>query len=276
MNQNLTAPLVSVITPFFNAKGFLKRVVDSVQKQCVLCEHILVDDGSDDGSKLVLSDLASKNQGIRAIYLDKNSGPIIARNAGIAAATGRYLAFLDVDDFWLPGKLEKQLAFMHKMDCAISFTDYRFVSEDGRKIGRLVHGPGKIGWHLHHMTRYLGCLTIVVDREKVPDFMFPAISPAYRAEDFLAWSSVIVATGSALRCPFDLARYSVVQNSRSSKSIRASVSVWKLYRNVEKISRLSSCFYFISYALFALSKRIYCRPLFPRETIDHDCLCSFL
>ena len=269
-------PVVSVITPVFNAERYLRRVVKSVQQQSISFEHILIDDGSTDVSRLILSNLELIYPTIKIIFLDKNSGPIIARNVGIAAATGRYLAFLDADDFWLPEKLEKQIAFMQKEECAISFTDYRFVSDDGGLIGELVHGPNKIGWRLHHMTRYLGCLTIIIDREKIPDFIFPSINPSYRAEDFLAWAYVLTKTDAALRCPFDLARYSVVRNSRSSYIFRAIISVWRLYRKVEKISLFSSLLYFTLYIFFSLSKRIYCRPRFLTETIDKDCLWYYL
>ena len=267
---------VSVITPVHNGAKYLLRVVESVKRQNSDVEHILVDDCSNDDSWEIMQYLASVYLHIRVFKLQSNSGPVIARNVAIAAATGRYLAFLDVDDFWLPEKLEKQLVFMRKMNCAISFTDYRIVSQDGRQIGRLVHGLAKIGWRLHHMTRYLGCLTIIIDREKIHDFIFLSVSSTYRAEDFLAWSKVLVQTGSALRCPFDLARYSLVPNSRSSKIIPVTISVWKLYRIVEKISLIPSIFYFISYIVFALLKRIYCRPHFSSETIDKDCSWYFL
>ncbi len=154
--------------------------------------------------------------------------------------------------------------------CALSFSDYRFVSEDGHKVGKRIQGFSEIGWHLHHMTRYLGCLTIVIDRNKLPDFYFPDITPAYRAEDFLAWSHCIQKTGPALRCPHDLARYAVVPNSRSSIARRAAISVWKLYRNVEQINFGLAGIYFMAYAAGVSLKRYQCRPHSDRQTVDTD------
>jgi teichuronic acid biosynthesis glycosyltransferase TuaG len=263
-------PLVSIITPNFNGERFIRRVVESVRMQNYQVEHIVVDDCSTDGSWALLLNLSKKYPWLKPFRLEQNSGPVVARNQAIALAEGRFLAFLDVDDFWLPYKLQKQIDFMIDKECVLSFSDYRFVSEDGRYIGRRIQGLNQIGWHLHHMTRYLGCLTIVLDREKFPNFKFPDIQTALRAEDFLAWSFCIQQHGPALRCPIDLARYSVVENSRSSYKRRAITSVWNLYRYTESIPIFLSIIYFIFFILGASWKRYWYRPFIIRHKIDED------
>jgi glycosyltransferase involved in cell wall biosynthesis len=268
-NDTSLKPLVSIITPNFNGKRFIHRVVECVRQQNYHIEHFIVDDCSIDGSWGLIIELASKYPWIKPIKLNKNSGPIYARNEAIKTASGRYLAFLDVDDFWLPGKLSTQISFMQKHNCGISFTDYRFVSEDGNLIGRRIQGFNSIGGHLHHMTRYLGCLTIIVDKEKFTNFLIPNITPSYRAEDFLAWRDYMSHIGEpALRCPYDLARYSIVSNSRSSHLVRSAKSVWLLYRNVEQLSFLKSALYFVCYSMFVIFKKAYFRPIFKREQVD--------
>lgn len=259
-------PLVSVITPVYNASRFLSRLVECVQEQHgVNYEHIIVDDCSTDDSLAVLLRLAANDKKIKLIQSPKNRGVVEARNAAISVAKGKYLAFLDADDLWMPDKLKIQSRFMEENGVALSFSDYRFISEDGSKIGRLLRGPNRIGWSLHHMSRYLGCLTIMVDREKCPDFSFGDVSSEYRAEDFLAWSKIIIKTGPAVRCPHDLARYAVVPNSRSSSGSRAAKSVWRLYRDIEGVALFPAIVYFIAYVAFATVKRIYCRPIWPRK-----------
>lgn len=265
-----TQPLVSIITPNFNGERFIRRVVESVQQQNYPVEHIIVDDCSTDGSWSLLQELCLEYPWLKPVRLEQNAGPVVARNRAIEMAQGRFLAFLDVDDFWLPHKLQTQVDFMLSKGCVLSFSDYRFVSEDGRKIGRRLQGFNQIGWHLHHMTRYLGCLTIVLDREKYPDFKIPDITPAYRAEDFLTWSACIQRHGASLRCPHDLARYAVVENSRSSGKRRAAGSVWKLYRDIESIPLPSALFYFIVYALGVSWKRYWNRPFMKRAEVDRD------
>lgn len=261
--------LVSIITPNYNGLRFIRRLIESVKRQRCSFEHIIVDDCSTDGSWALLEKLGQEYSWLKPVRLEQNSGPVVARNRAIELAQGRFLAFLDVDDFWLPDKLQKQVDFMLKKDCVLSFSDYRFVSEDGMQIGRRLSGFDQVDWHLHHMTRYLGCLTIVLDREKYPDFRIPEIRPATRAEDFLAWSQCIQHFGPALRCPHDLARYAVVPNSRSAAK-KGSISVWRLYRHLERIPLHMAAFYFFAYAAGVFWKRYWNRPFMKRAEVDQD------
>jgi glycosyltransferase involved in cell wall biosynthesis len=273
----MRVPVVSVITPVYNSARFLPRLFACVANQVgVYIEHILVDDCSTDCSLQLMNRLAAGNESIHIISMPKNQGPVVARNIAISAARGKYLAFLDADDYWLPNKCMLQSQFMEVTGVALSFSDYRFISEDGRLVGRRLRGPASVGWTVHHLTRYLGCLTIMVNREQCLDFEFPEISPSYRAEDFLAWSAVISKHGPALRCKHDLARYSVVQNSRSSNAPKAALSVWKLYRVVEKIPFLKASIFFGIYCLFAALKRLYCRPHWTSKKVDAEWSTAYL
>lgn len=264
-----TTPLVSVITPAYNASPFLGRLVSCVQAQTgITYEHIIVDDASIDDTGARLAEYATSDDRIRVITCRRNVGVVQARNLAITEARGRFLAFLDADDAWLPGKLRHQVDFMLSKSAAISYTDYRFMSADGARVGRILKGPGRVGWHFHHMTRYLGCLTIMIDRAKCPDFSFGSVSSEYRAEDFLAWSKVLKQHRYAYRCPLDLARYAVVENSRSSDGRRAAKSVWRLYVDVEGLPRLWAAFYFLCYVVFSTAKRYLCRPRWPAEKFD--------
>jgi glycosyltransferase involved in cell wall biosynthesis len=103
---NAAPPLVSVIVPVFNGARFLADALASILEQRVEdLEIVVVDDGSTDGSR----ELAEGTAGVRVLS-QKNRGPAGARNAGIAAARGDVLAFLDSDDLWPPGRLERDLA----------------------------------------------------------------------------------------------------------------------------------------------------------------------
>ena len=261
---------VSVITPNFNGIRYLERAIEAVRRQNFSLEHIIVDDCSSDGSWDLLITLSAKYNWLRPIRLSRNSGPVAARNEAIKVAKGRFISFLDVDDIWLPSKLSTQIPYMIENNSAISFSDYRFMSEDGVKIGKLLKGPNRVGWYLHHATRYIGCLTVIVDRYHLPNFYFTSISPSYRAEDFLAFASAIKKSGYALRCPNDLARYSIVPASRSSNLIRNAVSIWRIYRVIEKIPFITSIMLFISFALIASYKRLRYRPTKPRASVDSD------
>lgn len=271
------SPLVSIITPVYNAADFLPRLFECVKNQHgIAVEHILVDDCSSDNSLQIMRDLAAGNASMKIIVVPKNEGPVIAGNLAIREARGKYLAFFDADDYWLPNKLLVQSQFMEETGAALSFSDYRFISEDGHLIGRPLSGPDRVGWSSHHMTRYLGCLTIMINRERCVDFHFPDIAPSFRVEDFLAWSGIILRHGPAQRCKHDLARYAVVAHSRSSGAFRAARSVWKLYSTVENIPFFEAFFYFIVYGVLITAKRSWFKPRWRADEIDGTLSNSYL
>ncbi len=113
-NTKTNSPLVSVILCTFNRKHLLPRALDSVQKQTLSSwQLVVVDDGSTDGSERFLLPF-HKNEH-RSIYLRQpNQGLAKARNAGLKLATGTYVAFLDSDDEYLPGHLQRSVSFLQR------------------------------------------------------------------------------------------------------------------------------------------------------------------
>lgn len=125
-------PIVSVVIPVFNGAPFVAKAVESIRAQGVPdVEIIVVDDGSTDGTQTVLAQLAAA-AGIRWFQQD-HGGPARSRNRGISEAAGEFIALLDCDDIWLPGKLEAQLGIMRaRPDVGLVHTDYEVVDEQGR------------------------------------------------------------------------------------------------------------------------------------------------
>lgn len=104
-------PLVSVVIPAYNCERYIARAVRSVLGQTYTnFECIVIDDGSTDGTAAVVEGFGERVRLIRQC----NGGASAARNAGIAAAQGRYIAFLDSDDYWLSSKLECQVEIMRE------------------------------------------------------------------------------------------------------------------------------------------------------------------
>ena len=107
--------LVSIITPSYNSEKFISSCINSVISQTYTnWEMIIVDDFSSDNTILHINKLASKEQRIKAFFLDNNVGAAEARNIALRKGRGDYIAFIDSDDCWHPKKLEKQIAFMQK------------------------------------------------------------------------------------------------------------------------------------------------------------------
>lgn len=116
-NPEHALPLVSVVIPTFNAERFVERALTSVASQTLKStETIVIDDASKDRTTAVVRTWQSR--GVRLLAQAVNRGPAAARNIGIRAATGMYVAFLDADDEWMPEKLERQVAVLTKNPAA--------------------------------------------------------------------------------------------------------------------------------------------------------------
>jgi teichuronic acid biosynthesis glycosyltransferase TuaG len=265
----MSAIEISVITPARNAASFIAETLRSVAMQSwPHYEHLVVDDASTDSTREMIKAAAVNDPRVRGIFLDTNVGSIASRNVAIRQARGRYLAFLDADDVWLPRKLEVQFNFMRDRDVAMSFTDYRHMSMDGVFVGRRIAGPSIVDWKVLHTSRYIGCLTVMLDRNRLPDFHFPNVFPAVRAEDFLAWSNAIKVVKFAYRCPADLARYRLQKHSRSSRRAGALSNVWRLYRDVEGIPFLTAFYFLLNFSASSAMKHFRGRPKIARTVVD--------
>ncbi|MCP5002593.1 MAG: glycosyltransferase [Planctomycetes bacterium] len=139
-------PLVSVVIPTFNSGKFVVQAVKSVLEQSYRSlEVLVVDDGSTDNTKVLLSDF---NDSIKYHYRE-NKGPSAARNFGIKMAKGEYVSFLDADDLWIPGKIEVQLDFFERYrDLGLLFSDVEEFDEDKilpKRFSYAVQSYGKDG-----------------------------------------------------------------------------------------------------------------------------------
>jgi glycosyltransferase involved in cell wall biosynthesis len=118
MSQSTIAPRISIVTAFFNAEPFIAETIESVLAQDYRdFELLLVDDGSTDGSTSIAKDYARKHPGVIR-YLEHvehaNRGAAASRNLGLREARGEFVATLDADDCWAPGKLREQVTILER------------------------------------------------------------------------------------------------------------------------------------------------------------------
>jgi teichuronic acid biosynthesis glycosyltransferase TuaG len=245
---------VSVVMPAYNAEATLESSIRSVQAQTREdWELIVVDDGSADRTVELAQAAAAADPRIRVIR-QRNRGVAAARNVGIDAARGRYLAFLDADDTWLPGKLSRQLAFMSWHDSALSATAYRRQWRD--RLGPLFHVPDVITYETSLKSRPFISITVMVDtwqvRVRMPSIARGSLIP----EDLVAWLSILRDGVVAHGLDEDLARYRVMDQSRSSNKLKCAYQVWRVYRDFERLDVVSSSWYFTHYAVRSVASRI--------------------
>lgn len=135
MNKEIDDVLISVVMPVFNAGNYLAGAIDSILNQTFgNFEFVIINDGSTDGSKAVIEQYASQDHRIRAVH-HINRGISITRNEGLRLARGRYIAWMDADDFSMPERLATQYTFMEQHpDVVATGTGVRLIDPDGEEL----------------------------------------------------------------------------------------------------------------------------------------------
>ena len=128
----VTSELVSIIMPAYNATEFILESIDSVLQQTYPnWELLVVDDCSSDDTYKLVEQLCTTDVRIKLYCLERNSGVAAARNFAINKSAGKYLAFLDSDDLWLPEKIEAQMELIQeRADISLVFCDYESFGGD--------------------------------------------------------------------------------------------------------------------------------------------------
>lgn len=179
--------MVSVIMPSYNTAEYIAESIQSVLNQTYTnWELIIVDDCSTDNTDETVEPYLSDS---RIFYLknDKNSGAAVSRNRALREAKGKWIAFLDSDDLWLPEKLEKQIAFMENNGYHFSCTSYIEIDEESKPNGKCVTGPKRITKHGMYNYCWLGCLTVMYDAEYVGLIQIADIK---KNNDYAMWLKV--------------------------------------------------------------------------------------
>lgn len=227
-------PEITVVIPTYNRASIVSRAVESVLAQ-THDDHeiILVDDGSTDDTKGRLARYGSR---IRYIY-QENRGPSSARNAGLVNAQGRYIAFCDSDDRFLPSKLEKQIAYVrNNPDCHFLYTWYYNVNEHG-EITKLrkpatCQSQEQLQYYLFTRKFTIRTSTVLVDRSCFDRAGFFNEKYWY-SQDWDMWLR-LAAHYQGYCLEEALAEYWLHQENRSSLSVRTyhpeiRESILKLY-----------------------------------------------
>jgi teichuronic acid biosynthesis glycosyltransferase TuaG len=239
--------LISIITPNFNGGHFIHRAYKSICSQTHSnWEWIVVDDFSNDNA-IILESLMSEDHRIKLIKLDSNKGAATARNTGLDNATGNYIAFLDMDDFWLPEKLEVSLEFMTREGVNFVYSNYRKYLTTSGEISVPIIAPKKITYADLLKTCSICTSTVVISKGLIGD---TRMSPRLRqGQDYVFWLQILARVDGARRCSEkSLTLYSIGHVSLSSNKLKKAIGQWSIYREHLKLGILPSAYYFVNYA----------------------------
>ena len=241
---------VSIIMPNYNGEKYLPESIGSVIAQSYTnWELLVVDDCSTDRSVDLIEKYVAGNPKIFLFRNERNVGAAGSRNRALEQAKGRWIAFLDADDVWLPQKLERQLRFMQDRGCSLSFTDYLVIDEFSEEKALFV--PSKEEYTYQNILRKndIGCLTVIYDADAIGKYPMP--EKAVKREDYACWLAILKGcNGYCLHDP--LAKYRV-HSSVSSNKIKMAKYQWNVYR-LEKVCFPKAVWYMCCWAFFGLHK----------------------
>lgn len=243
---------VSVITPAYNCADTITRCVESVAAQTLRpLEQIIVDDGSNDETLKVLRSLESTYDFVK-VFSQSNQGAGPARNQAIEASRGRFISFLDADDYWRPRKLERQIEFMLTNNVAFSYGSYQIVHSDKSEATRKFTPPNQLIYKQLLTSCPIGCLTAVYDTVAAGKVYMPELR---RGQDWALWLKLTRGGLTAHKYPGCEAVYTVQTNSLSGNKLRKFFDVFKVYTCSENINSVAALYYTVIHAFRVLATR---------------------
>ena len=240
--------------PCHNGSAFLRQAVDSVLSQTYEdWELLIIDDASTDGSAAVAKEYCAKDSRIKLLHTERSTGmPATTRNVGIEAAAGRFIAFLDCDDQWLPGKLEHQLPLFKQENCAAVFSFYKKMNASGNIRSAVVTSLASVDFDQLLDGNCIGNLTGIYDTAKVGKVFQKEI----HHEDYLMWLQVLKKGFIARNTGTVEAYYRESCSSVSGSKLKALGWTWDIYRKELGLPLGASALHFIRYGVKGLLKKI--------------------
>ncbi len=244
-------PDISIVMPIYNGEEYIFKSIESIIIQTYFnWELIIVDDCSSDNSRLILNSFAETDSRIKLYINSSNMGPAYSRNLAIEKASGKYVAFLDSDDIWMPSKLEKQFTFMENNKYLFSYTQYAIIDENDNFI-KLFKPRNSVNYNAILKTCDIGCSTVMYNAGKLGKHYMENIK---RGQDYTLWLKLLKITKTANCICEDLTKYRIRANSLSRNKFKKARGQWFIYRAIEKLSFGSSIWYFCQYAVYGFLK----------------------
>lgn len=243
-------PEISIITPSYNSSQYLEETIQSVLNQTFKdWEWLITDDCSKDNSAEIIQKY--NDDRIKLVVLEKNEGAGNARNNALERAKGRYITFLDSDDYWQPNFLEKMLKFMKENKAELAYSGYARCNENLVPVLKDFEADKEVNFNNLLKTCRLSLLSSMYDSQRVGKFFFPVGS---KREDHIMWLNLLkeIPIGKPLK--ETLAKYRMREGSISRNKMNIIEDQYLVYRKFMKFSVMKSVYYTCCWAFNGFAK----------------------
>ena len=243
-------PEVSIITPCYNSSKFLQQTVDSVLNQTFTdWEWLITDDKSTDNSVEIIRKV--NDERIKLTVAEKNGGAGHARNLSLEKASGRFITFLDADDFWEPNFLEEMVSFMKKENAELAYSNYSRCDENLIPKIDDFKADKNVSFNNLLKTCRLSLLSSMYDSQRVGKEFFPERS---KREDHVMWLNLLKKIPVGKPLPKTMAKYRMHASSISRKKTNIMLDQYLVYKDYMKFSTLKSMYYTANWAINGFMK----------------------
>ncbi|QOW10835.1 glycosyltransferase family 2 protein [Kaistella flava (ex Peng et al. 2021)] len=243
-------PEVSIITPCYNSSKFLEKTIQSVLNQKLTdWEWLITDDCSSDDSIEIIKNINDPR--IILTIAKKNGGAGHARNLSLEKATGKFITFLDADDYWEPDFLEEMVSFMKKEKAELVYSNYARCDENLNPKIADFEADKEVTFDNLLKTCRLSLLSSMYDSERVGKEFFPAGS---KREDHVMWLNLLKKIPVGKPLPKTMAKYRMHASSISRKKTNIMKDQYLVYKDHMNFSTLKSWYYTANWALNGFMK----------------------
>lgn len=219
------SPIVSVIMPTYNNGKYIENAIESVINQNIDYELLIIDDDStDDTQKRVQKYLSNQ---IFYIRNQQNLGVAESRNIGINLAKGKYIAFLDSDDWWKERKIINQIRIIEENKGVLCYTARELFSEKGVKKKKTISVPNTITYSQLLKTNYIACSSVLVRRDIVKKFK---MEHDEFHEDYLMWLRILRKYGLAYGLNYPYLNTRLTSDGKSRNKLKTFKMTYGVYR----------------------------------------------
>lgn len=250
--DDYTAGLVSVIIPVYNVEKYINRTLESVFKQTYKdIEIVLVDDRSTDSSAEIIRNIQKTHPEVVYYLQPQNMGAGYARNKSLELAHGQYVAFLDSDDEWMPGKTVKQLELMKEKNSPFSYGAIEMIDENDNVIKGKRDVKESLDYKFLLSNTMIATSTVIVDRCVLGDFRMHL---RRGGQDYATWLKLL--RGGTVACGINeiVTRYRVSKGSLSSGKMKSVKQIWEIQTQDEGINKVAAGLHLLKWGWNSVKK----------------------